>query len=147
MKQFFILLSLLGLAGCSAIVADQPETSTDSAVVEKEMVAFIMPDATRSVRWDSQDRPAFLAAMEEIDPSIEVLATSAPDDAGQLQQAEAALAKGAKVIVVTPITAEGAAALVAAAQKEGAFVVAYDGLIIDSQIDAYVSFGNEKVGE
>jgi D-xylose transport system substrate-binding protein len=133
-----VAVAALALTGCSA--ADTPASDSD-------VVAFIMPDATTSTRWDSQDRPAFEAAMAEIDPDITVLASSASDDAGQLQQAEAALAKGAKVIVVNPITSDGAGALIAAAQREGAAVIAYDGLITGSPIDGYVSFGNQKVGE
>lgn len=126
------------LAGCSAA----PGADSDA-----EVIAFIMPDATTSTRWDSVDRPAFEAAIAEIDPNIEVIASSAADDAGQLQQAEAALAKGAKVIVMNPITSDGAGALIAAAEREGASIVAYDGLITGSPIDGYVSFGNQKVGE
>jgi len=127
---------MLLLAGCAATpsTASTPSTAGSGA----DLISLIMPDATTSTRWDSQDRPAFEAAIKEIDPNITVLASSASDDAGQLRQAEAALAKGAKVIVMNPITADGAGALVAAAHREGAKVIAYDGLITGSPIDGYV---------
>ncbi|MCL2464506.1 MAG: substrate-binding domain-containing protein, partial [Micrococcales bacterium] len=65
----------------------------------------------------------------------------------QLQQAESALTNGAKVIVISPYTAQAGASIVEKAHADGAFVIAYDGQIEGAVPDAYVSFDNETIGE
>jgi D-xylose transport system substrate-binding protein len=107
-----------------------------------------MPCTKCADRWETKDRPFFIEAVKKLDPSIEVLAVNAEGDPGrQLQQGEAALTQGVKVIVVNTIQEGTAAPIVRAAQKEGVKVIAYDGLIKGVIPDGYVSFNNEQVGE
>ncbi|GAA2630425.1 substrate-binding domain-containing protein [Dactylosporangium fulvum] len=123
--------------------ADQPGGPTKDL-----SIAFLMPCSTCADRFESKDKPYFEEAVKAIDPSIKVIANNAQGDAAvQLQQAESALTNGAKVIVVSPFTAEAGAAIVAKADAAGAKVVAYDGAIEGAVPAAYVSFQNEKVGE
>jgi D-xylose transport system substrate-binding protein len=51
------------------------------------------------------------------------------------------------VIVIVPFNSKTLGNVVAEAHKAGIKVVSYDRLILDADIDGYISFDNEKVGE
>jgi D-xylose transport system substrate-binding protein len=109
-------------------------------------IALLLPE-TKTTRYESQDRPLFEAKFKELCPSCEILYSNADQDASkQQQQAEAALTKGAKVLVLDPVDGKAAANIVAKAQQQGAKVLSYDRLT-QGPIDAYISFDNERVGK
>jgi D-xylose transport system substrate-binding protein len=137
-----LLASALGLTACSTT---SPAAGGDD---KGTTIAFLMPCSTCADRFESKDKPYFEEAVKKLDPSAKVIANNAQGSAKtQLQQAEAALTNGAKVIVVSPFTAQAGASIVAKAKAAGAKVIAYDGGIDGAIPDAYVSFQNEKVGE
>ena len=74
-------------------------------------------------------------------------ATPAATPQKQQSQAEAALTQGAEVLVVDPMDSKSAAAIAEKAKAQNVPVVSYDRLIENGEVDAYVSFDNEKVGE
>lgn len=157
MKRLIPLVAGMALAALSMSACSAPSTpassgsapaSSSSAPAQAIKIAFLMPCSTCADRFESKDKPFFIEAVKALDPSIEVIANNAQGDAAvQLQQAEAALTNGAKVLVTSPFTAESGAAMVAKAKAAGAAVVAYDGQIEGAVPDAYISFQNEKVGE
>jgi D-xylose transport system substrate-binding protein len=109
-------------------------------------IALLLPE-TKTARYESQDRPLFEAKFKELCPSCEILYSNADQDASkQQQQAEAALTKGAKVLVLDPVDGKSAANIVAKAQQQGVKVLSYDRLT-QGPIDAYISFDNERVGK
>jgi len=69
------------------------------------------------------------------------------DPAKQQQQAEAAITKGAKVIVISAVDVESAGAIVRSAKQRGVKVIAYGRLIPNANIDYYVSIDPYKVGQ
>ena len=69
------------------------------------------------------------------------------DAAKQQQQAEAALTKGAKVLVLDPVDSASAAAIVTRAKQSKVPVIAYDRLIANAHVDYYISFDNDEVGK
>ena len=86
--------------------------------------------------------------VKELCSDCEILYSNADQDAAkQQQQAEAALTKGAKVLVLDPVDAASAGAIVNRAKQSQIPVVSYDRLITDADIDYYISFDNEKVGK
>ncbi len=81
-------------------------------------------------------------------PECEVIYFNAGGDAEKQQsQGEAALTKGADVLVLDPMDSKSAATIVERANAQDVPVVSYDRLIENSEPDAYVSFDNERVGE
>ncbi|MFI5889800.1 sugar ABC transporter substrate-binding protein [Actinoplanes sp. NPDC051513] len=138
-----IATTALIAAGCT-----QGSPAAEQEQPKALSIAFLMPCSTCADRFESKDKPYFTDAVKAIDPSITVIANNAQGDAAvQLQQAESALTNGAKVIVVSPFTAEAGASIVAKADAAGAKVIAYDGGIDGAAPAAYVSFQNQKVGE
>lgn len=110
-------------------------------------IALLLPE-NETPRYESDDRPDFEQAVEDQCEDCEVLYSNAGGDASKQQsQAEAALTQGAEVLVVDPMDSKSAAAIAEKAKAQNVPVVSYDRLIENAEIDAYVSFDNEKVGE
>jgi D-xylose transport system substrate-binding protein len=102
-------------------------------------------DTLRAARW-AHDRDIFTQKCNE--QGVGVLVQSADsNDALQNSQAENLLTQGIKCMVVIPHNAKSSATIVESAHKMGVPVLSYDRLILDSDVDAYVSFDNIKVGE
>lgn len=110
-------------------------------------IALLLPE-NETPRYESADRPYFEEKVEEICEDCEVLYSNASGDASKQQsQAEAALTQGAEVLVLDPVDAKSAAAMVEKARAQDVPVLSYDRLIENAEVDWYVSFDNEKVGE
>jgi D-xylose transport system substrate-binding protein len=110
-------------------------------------IALLLPE-NETPRYESDDRPDFEQAVEDQCGDCEVLYSNAGGDASKQQsQAEAALTQGAEVLVVDPMDSKSAAAIAEKARAQNVPVVSYDRLIENAEIDAYISFDNEKVGE
>jgi D-xylose transport system substrate-binding protein len=110
-------------------------------------IALLLPES-KTARYESQDRPNFERKVQELCPDCEILYSNADQDAAkQQQQAEAAITKGAKVMVLDPVDAASAGAIVNRAKQSQIPVVSYDRLVTDADIDYYISFDNEKVGQ
>jgi D-xylose transport system substrate-binding protein len=110
-------------------------------------IALLLPES-KTARYESQDRPNFEAKAEELCADCEILYSNADQDAAkQQQQAEAAITQGASVLVLDPVDAASAGAIVQRAKQSDIPVISYDRLITDADIDYYISFDNEKVGQ
>ncbi|POD56001.1 D-xylose ABC transporter substrate-binding protein [Pseudomonas syringae pv. syringae] len=102
-------------------------------------------DDLRLERW-SRDRDYFVAAAEKLDAKVFVQSADA-NEQKQISQIENLISRGVDVIVIVPFNATVLTNAVAEAKKAGIKVVSYDRLILNADIDAYISFDNEKVGE
>ena len=101
-------------------------------------IALLLPES-KTARYESQDRPLFEKKVKALCPDCEIIYSNADQDAAkQQQQAEAALTKGAKVLVLDPVDAASAGAIVARAKQSKVPVISYDRLITDAPIDYYV---------
>jgi D-xylose transport system substrate-binding protein len=110
-------------------------------------IALLLPEV-KTARYETHDKPGFERRMKELCPDCEIIYANADQDAAQQQQqAEAAVTQGAEVMVLDAVDAAAAAPLVTAAKAQDIPVIAYDRLILDADIDYYVSFDNSKVGE
>src|SRR4051794_5416565 len=110
-------------------------------------IALLLPES-HTARYESQDRPHFEAKVKELCSGCDILYSNADQDAArQQQQAEAALTKGAKVLVLDPVDAGSAGAIVAKAKAQKVPVISYDRLITNADIDYYISYDNERVGK
>jgi len=110
-------------------------------------IALLLPE-NETPRYETNDKPDFEKSVEEKCPDCEVIYFNAGGDAEKQQsQGEAALTKGAEVLVLDPMDSKSAAAIAERANAQGVPVVSYDRLIENSEVDAYVSFDNERVGE
>ena len=96
-------------------------------------------------RWQ-HDRDFFVSKAEEL--GAEVLVQSANgDEAKQLSQIQNMLSQDIDALVIIAINSDALSTVVDQAKAEGIPVLAYDRLINGTDIDAYVSFDNVRVGE
>lgn len=102
-------------------------------------------DTLREERWQ-RDRDLFVKRCGELGARVLVQAAN-NDEAVQSSQAENLLTQGVDVLVVAPHNSETAATIVEAAHRAHVSVIAYDRLIRSSDVDLYMSFDNERVGE
>jgi D-xylose transport system substrate-binding protein len=109
-------------------------------------IALLLPES-KTARYESHDRPHFERKVKELCPECEVIYSNADQDAARQQsQAEAALTKGARVMVLDPVDSASAAAIVARAKQSQVPVISYDRLVAGADVDFYISFDNEQVG-
>jgi len=110
-------------------------------------IAYLLPE-NETPRYEAHDRPEFEENVEKLCADCEVLYSNATEDVSKQQsQAEAALTQGAEVLVLDPVDAASAAAIVEKAKAQNVPVLSYDRLIENADVDYYVSFDNERVGE
>jgi len=108
-------------------------------------IALLLPEP-KTTRYEALDSPLFTAALKAACGNCELIYSNADQDAAkQQQQAEAALTQGANVLVLDPVDANVAAAVVNSAKGHNVPVVAYDRFIDNANY--YVSFENEAVGK
>ena len=141
------LLRRLALIGCALLAVGLVVAGCGSSGGGGTKIALLLPE-NETPRYESDDKPDFEKAIEEECEDCEVIYLNAGGDASKQQsQAESALTQGAEVLVVDPMDSKSAAAIAEKAQAQNVPVVSYDRLIENGEIDAYISFDNEKVGE
>lgn len=111
-------------------------------------VGVLLPESDSSARYEAYDRPLLEQEIKAAVPGVTIQYANANNNAAtQQNQAEAALTKGACILVVDPNDSEQASVIVQQAKASGVPVIAYDRLIQDPDTAFYVSFDNERVGE
>ena len=126
-------LSLSGRGGPSRTTAD------DGVVIGLSL------DTLKEARWQA-DRDMFVKRAEELGARVLVLAANS-DDTVQIGDIEKLITNKVDVLVIVPHDGTAMAKGVRLAHEAGTPVIAYDRIIRDSDLDLYVSFDNERVGE
>jgi len=111
----------------------------------RQLTIGLSLDTLREERWQ-RDRDMFVGRCKELGARVLVQAAN-NDEVVQNAQAENLLTQGVDVLVVAPHNSKTAATIVEAAHRAGVPVIAYDRLISDSDVDLYLSFDNERVGQ
>jgi len=134
------------LAAACSTTKNESSGSGGSSSGDKK-IALLLPE-TKTTRYEAQDKPLFEAKVKAVCPDCQILYSNA-DQKGDVQQnqADAALTNGAKVLVLDPVDSASAAAIVSKAKAKGVPVIAYDRLILNADIDYYISFDNVQVGK
>lgn len=139
-----LALAAGGLAACGD---DDDGGGSSTSGGEAKQIALLLPES-KTTRYEAKDRPAFEAKVKEICDNCEIIYSNADQDASkQQQQAEAAITKGADVLVLDPVDSASAGGIVNRAKQSDIPVISYDRLITDADIDYYISFDNEEVGK
>lgn len=143
-KTIVVLIPVIILILLIPIIFAQKKAVTTVKEEKQIKIGFTM-DTLVIDRWQ-RDRDIFVAKAKEL--GAEVITLSANEDnAIQVQQIEYLIEQAVDVIVVIPYDKKGVTEAVKAAKKRGIKVIAYDRLILDANVDLYISFDNQKVGE
>ena len=133
-------------AGSGAVAAKGVPTAQQSTAAGP-LVALLWPENV-TPRWEGSDRPILTQTLKKLVPGVTVDSLNALNDpAKQLAQAEAELAKGAKVLIVAAIDQKSFAVAVKKAQAQGVPTIAYDRLIKNAPLAYYDSFNSVTVGK
>lgn len=120
-------------------------TLFSTSALAKDLIIGMSIDDLRLERWQ-KDRDIFVKKAEEL--GAKVFVQSANGDAtAQISQIENMINRNVDVLVIIPFNGEVLGNIIAEAKREGIKVLAYDRLINNADVDFYVSFDNEKVGE
>jgi D-xylose transport system substrate-binding protein len=134
-----LLAAGLGLAACGG--------GNGGGGGGNDSIALLLPES-KTTRYEAQDRPHFEQTVKRLCSDCSIFYANADQDPStQQDQADAALARGVKVLVLDPVDAASAASIVAKANQQNVPVVSYDRLITNAEIDYYISFDNVRVGK
>jgi D-xylose transport system substrate-binding protein len=112
---------------------------------QKKIVIGLLMDDFATERW-AQDTTFFINKVNELGGKV-ICRNSFGNSVKQLEQAKELIDKGVEVIVIVPADLNKAGQIVTAAHAAGIQVISYDRLILNSNLDYYISFDNVKVGE
>lgn len=119
-------------------------TTTAFASKEKPVIGLSL-DTLKEERWQ-KDRDTFIAAAKAL--GAEVIVQSAnSDDTRQVRDVESLITRKVDVLVIVPHNGSAMSRAVKSANDEKIPVIAYDRLILNANIDYYLTFDNVKVGE
>jgi D-xylose transport system substrate-binding protein len=140
-----IILVLTAAAVAVATVVGGAVAGSQGPAQGTKDVCFLLPDPKSSVRWETQDRPAFVAAAKKA--KISYVITNADGDAQkQRAQADQCLANGAKVVILVSLDFGSSLAIEKAARAKGAKIIEYDRQVVGGIGDIYISFEGKQVG-
>lgn len=125
------------LIGNAAFIADAHASKA------APVIGFSIDDL-RVERW-THDRDYFVDAAKKLGATVNVQSANA-NESRQIAQIENLIAQGVDVLVIVPFNSKVLGNVIASAKRAGIKVVSYDRLILGADIDAYVSFDNEKIG-
>lgn len=156
------LVFMISVTGCGSGGSAEPADSTESgggtevkeveeteeqaaALSKDDLIGIVLPTKEES-RW-LNDQRYFEEIFGEAGYNYEIL-FSQNNSATEKTNVETLLSKGAKVIVLCAYDATAAAAAVNDAKSEGAVVISYDRLIMNTdKLDYYVTFDSCSVGK
>ncbi len=144
MKKLSVAIVIAALA-VGLVVGGASARSAKSTAAAAD-ICVLLPDPKSSVRWETQDRPALVAAFKKA--KVTYVINNADGDAQkQRTQADQCLANGAKVVILVSLDAGSSLAIEKAAVAKGAKVIEYDRQVgKGSPASIYISFDGKAVG-
>lgn len=96
-------------------------------------------------RW-LKDRDILMSRIKDLggDP---IVMNANNDDDDQMKQVKYLVSQNIDVLIIVPNDLKKASMAVGYAKSKGVRVISYDRLVVDADIDYYISFDNQKVGE
>ena len=142
-KIVFITVILVAIFTCTGC-RNSNLPAIDKNETEEKIQIGLSFDSFVIERWQ-RDRDVFVYTAEELGAEVNVQNANG-DVNKQISQIEYFIDKGMDVIVIIAVDSEACKDVVKKAKEAGIKIVAYDRLLINSNVDLYISFDNEKVG-
>lgn len=138
----------LVLLACAASIAGglalgRGDGSGPAQKRRRPLIGFSV-DTLKEERWQ-HDRDFFIQRANELGADVLVQAANS-NDTQQTKDVEALISRKIDVLVVVPHDGAAMAKAVALAHDSGIPVIAYDRIILDSDLDFYVTFDVLKIG-
>ena len=142
-KKIVTLILLIGLVLALGYVKYATAAKKDTK--ESPIVIGFSMATLKEERWQ-RDRDLFIKRAKELGAAVIVEDANA-DSKLQERQVESLILQGVDTLVVVPEDEKVIAPLVKKAHENGIKVVAYDRLISDCELDAYITFDYVKAGQ
>lgn len=143
----FLLILLIGLGFLmlkTLYTTNNVEAEKIEMLDSKVKIGFSL-GTLKEERW-IRDRDILMAKVKELGADI-IVQNANNDDQDQLKQVRYLLDQNIDILIIVPNDLEKASSAVALARKKGVKVISYDRLVLNSNVDMYISFDNVKVGE
>ncbi|WP_461206572.1 substrate-binding domain-containing protein [Clostridium sp. DL1XJH146] len=142
--SIIILIILISVIGLKFFKDNKNELVKADTEDDRTMIGISI-DGMVIERWQ-KDVDILKSKAEELNYRVEVL--NAYEDAKkQENQIKSLVEEGAEVIIIIAYDKNTLQDVVKEAKRKGVIVIAYDRLIMNANVDAYVSFDNIAVGE
>lgn len=142
----FVLVMMLALFVLTACGEDSGSSSNGGTSKDGDQIKIGLSVSDLTLERWQHDRDFFIDKAEELGAKV-IVQSADGDEAKQLSQIQNMLSQNIDVLVIIAINSDSLSTVVDQAKAEGVPVVAYDRLINNSEVDAYVSFDNVRVGE
>lgn len=139
-KRGVVVVVIICMVGSSLIGCESKKKERSSISIGVIFDSFIIE------RWQ-RDKEAFeTKAKDEL--GADVFIENANGDVNEQKRLlEKFIDKQVDVIVIVPINSDAVTDAVKRARKQGIKVISYDRLVKNADVDLYITFDNEKVGE
>ena len=134
MKKLAVLVFAAALLTGLSVSGAVAKTAKKAASAD---ICVLLPDPKTSVRWETQDRPALVAAFKKAKASY-VITNANGDAQKQKSQADQCLSNGGKVVILVSLDAGSSIAIEKAATAAGAKTIEYDRQVIGGQAAIYI---------
>jgi D-xylose transport system substrate-binding protein len=143
---FIAFLSLVYLIARTINTPDAYASSGDKKDSDDNKIKIGFSLGTlKEERW-IKDRDILMAKARDLNADI-IVQNANNDDQDQLKQVKYLLEQDIDVLIIVPNDLNKAATAVDMAQKQGVPVISYDRLVMNANVDLYITFDNVKVGE
>lgn len=140
----FIMLTLQLIKTIDIEIGANPKDNNLVAEQKKIKVGFSL-GTLKEERW-IKDRDILMAKIKELGGEI-IVQNANNDDQDQLKQVKYLISQNIDVLILVPNDHHKAIEAVEMAKRNGVKVISYDRLVLNSNVDLYVSFDNTRVGE
>jgi len=140
MNRFTVRRTLLAVLAATTACIAMPAFASK----EKPVIGFSIDDLSVE-RW-ARDRDYFIEAAKALGAEVSVQSADG-DSAKQVAQIENLISKKVDALVIVPKDGPTLVNVLKEAKKSGIKVIAYDRLIKSPDVDMYISFDNERVGQ
>jgi D-xylose transport system substrate-binding protein len=141
-KKVALVVAVLAVTGLS-VTGALAMTAKKSASYE---ICVLLPDTKSSVRWVQFDAPLLKAAFKKAGVSASIT-NALNDPQKQKAQAQACIAAGAKVVILTNLDPGSGAAIEKLFTSKGGKAIDYDRQVTGGSASVYVTFDGKKVGQ
>ncbi len=142
----FLAVMMLFVTACGSAPKEPGDDPVTGEKPDHLVVGFSI-DSYLIERWQ-RDTDVFAAKLKELDSEAEVNLQNANGDLEtQKEQIKYLIEKKVDVLVIVCIDSDSLSDVVAEAKSAGIPVIAYDRLIKNADVDLYISFDNEMVGQ
>ena len=140
-----VLCGLLTLIVMEVVKFSRSHRDNDKISGEKKIKIGFSLGTLKEERW-IRDRDILMAKAKEMGAEL-IVQNANNDDKDQLKQVKYLLEQKIDVLILVPNDNIKSAKAVELAKEQGVPVISYDRLVLNADIDLYVSFDNFKVGE